>query len=524
LLYNVFGDVFLIPIVVKNILIKLEENGFEAYLVGGFVRDYLLNRNTNDFDIATNALPKDVIEIFGPSKKKIEYGSYNLKLDDFNVDITTYRKEEGYKNCKPVNLEYTSNLILDAKRRDFTINALYMNKNGEIIDPLEVLEDTKKKKLKMIGNSRIRFQEDPVRILRAIRFACIYDLKLDKDIIRAIKKEKKNLHPIMTFMIMIGITIILSGVLHLLEVGQEVYNINSTTLEYSRSLIQVENLFSLDGLIYIFSETVSNFVNFAPLSSLIILLIGFGVMEKSGFLETCVIFATKKMKKNLVTFFIIFLSIIASLMGDISYIIMLPLSALIFKYGKRNPLIGIVASFAGLTCGSGLSFIFTSVDSSLLSLSLLSARVIDIGYRMASISGVFIMSVAVLLITELLTSLTEKVIAPKFKKMDLEEEEEMQELSSKQKRGLFYAGIASSIYVIIFLYNIIPGLPFSGNLLDNSQILYVDKLFSYNSFFANGFVFIVTIFFIILGSFYGIGAKTIKNQQELVDTLGHFLN
>jgi len=338
------------------------------------------------------------------------------------------------------------------------------------------------------------------------------------------KKEKKNLHPIMTFMIMIGITIILSGVLHLLEVGQEVYNINSTTLEYSRSLIQVENLFSLDGLIYIFSETVSNFVNFAPLSSLIILLIGFGVMEKSGFLETCVIFATKKMKKNLVTFFIIFLSIIASLMGDISYIIMLPLSALIFKYGKRNPLIGIVASFAGLTCGSGLSFIFTSVDSSLLSLSLLSARVIDIGYRMASISGVFIMSVAVLLITELLTSLTEKVIAPKFKKMDLEEEEEMQELSSKQKRGLFYAGIASSIYVIIFLYNIIPGLPFSGNLLDNSQILYVDKLFSYNSFFANGFVFIVTIFFIILGSFYGIGAKTIKNQQELVDTLGHSLD
>lgn len=193
MLYNVFGDVFLIPIVVKNILIKLEENGFEAYLVGGFVRDYLLNRNTNDFDIATNALPKDVIEIFGPSKKKIEYGSYNLKLDDFNVDITTYRKEEGYKNCKPVNLEYTSNLILDAKRRDFTINALYMNKNGEIIDPLEVLEDTKKKKLKMIGNPRIRFQEDPVRILRAIRFACIYDLKLDKDIIRAIKKEKKNL-------------------------------------------------------------------------------------------------------------------------------------------------------------------------------------------------------------------------------------------------------------------------------------------------------------------------------------------
>lgn len=337
------------------------------------------------------------------------------------------------------------------------------------------------------------------------------------------KKEKK-LHPIMTLLIMVGVTIIVSGVMHLLEVGQEVYSINATTLEYSRSLVQVENLFSLEGLIYIFSETVSNFVNFAPLSSLIILLIGFGVMEKSGFLETCVRFITKKMKKNTVTFFIIFISVIASLMGDISYIVMLPLSALIFKYGKRNPLIGIVASFAGLTCGSGLSFLFTSVDSSLLSLSLLSARVIDIGYRMASISGVFIMGVAVFLISALLTSLTERVVAPKFKKIEVSLEEEEKELTLKEKRGLFYAGVAASIYVIIFLYSIIPGLPFSGNLLDNSQLLYVDKLFSYNSFFANGFVFIVTIFFIILGSFYGIGAKTIKNQQELVDTLGHSLD
>jgi len=337
------------------------------------------------------------------------------------------------------------------------------------------------------------------------------------------KKEKKALHPIMTLLILIGVTILISGVLHLLEISQEVYSINQTTLEYSNSLVQVENLFSMDGLIYIFRETASNFVNFAPLSSLIIILIGFGVMEKSGFLETAIIYLTKKLKKNTVTFIIIFLSIIASLIGDISYIIMLPLSALIFKYGKRNPLIGIVASFAGLTCGSGLSMIFTSVDSSLLSLSLLSARVIDIGYRMASISGIYIMGVAILLTTALLTSLTEKVIAPKFKKIEVEEERE-KELTKKEIRGLFFAIIASCVYFIIIVYNVIPGLPLSGALLDNSQLLYVDKLFSYNSFFANGFVFIVTIFFIILGSFYGIGAKTIKNHREFVDTLGHSLD
>ena len=86
------------------------------------------------------------------------------------------------------------------------------------------------------------------------------------------------------------------------------------------------------------------------------------------------------------------------------------------------------------------------------------------------------------------------------------------------------SAIAGLIYFIIFIYNIIPGLPFSGNLLDKTQILYIDKLFSYDSFFSNGFVFIVTLFFIILGFFYGLGAKTIKNNKDLCDDLGHSLD
>ncbi len=340
------------------------------------------------------------------------------------------------------------------------------------------------------------------------------------------KKEKLSLHPIMTFLILIAATIILSGILNLLDFVTEIYSINATTLDYSRMVFSVDSLLSIDGLKYIFSDTVSNFVGFAPLSTLIIVLIGIGVMEKSGFLKTVITCITKKMKKNTVTFLLVFGSIIASVFGDLSYIVMLPISALVFKYGKRNPLIGIVASFAGLTCGQGLSVIFTSVDSSLLSLSLVSARVIDVGYRIASISGVFIMLVAVLVLAGVLTSLTEKYIAPKFGKYEMEEEEEMEErpLNKDEKKGLILALAAASIYIIIFLYNIIPGLPFSGNLLDNSQILYVDKLFSYNSFFANGFVFIVTIFFAILGLFYGIGAKTIQNNKEFIDTLGHSLD
>lgn len=335
--------------------------------------------------------------------------------------------------------------------------------------------------------------------------------------------KKFNLHPVMLFLILSGITIILSGILNLLDINEQVYHVNSSTLEYSVELVSVLNMFSLSGFKYIFSETVSNFVNFTPFSTFIIVLIGFGIMECSGFLKSFITLITKKMKKNVVTFIIVFMSIIGSFMGDISFIIMMPLSALIFKYGRRNPVIGIVASFAGLCCGQGLSLWYTSVDSTLLSSSLAAARVIDVNYRMASISGLFLMIISSIVLSFVIMSVTERTIALKVGKYESNEDEEIT-LGKKEHRGLMFALVASLAYFLFFVYNIIPGLPFSGKLLDNSQLLYVDKLFNYNSFFSNGFVFIVTFFFVIVGLFYGIGAKTITTNKEFVDSLSYSLD
>ena len=247
----------------------------------------------------------------------------------------------------------------------------------------------------------------------------------------------KNIHPVMGFLILAFITIILSAVLNILDITTTEYKINSTTLEYSTETLKINNLLSFNGAKYIFSETVSNFVNFTPFSTFIIILISFGVMEKSGFLESAITFITKMMKKNTVTFLIVFLSVIGSILGDISFVILLPLSALIFKYGRRNPLIGIIASYAGLTCGQGLSIIFTSVDSSLLSVSLTAARVIDPAYRMASISGLFIMLVASVIMSFIITRITEKNVSPLFGSKEKNEEEE-KTLTRKEIRRLLY--------------------------------------------------------------------------------------
>ncbi len=339
-------------------------------------------------------------------------------------------------------------------------------------------------------------------------------------------KEKITLHPIMTIIIMIALTIIISGILSLFGLQSTIRTVNPNSLEYNISVSEVHSLLSLSGLKYIFTSTVQNFVAFAPLSSLLIILIGIGIMEKSGFLKTAITLLTKNAKKINVTYVLVLISIIIGFVGDLSYAFIIPLSALLFKYGKRNPALGIIASFAGLTCGNALNLIFSSTDSSLLSLTNL-ATTMELGtHELSTLSFIFIEIVSIALLSFIITLVTEKYLVYKMDKYEIPETEIEEEISigKKERKGILYAFIAGSIYVLILLYCIIPGLPLSGKLLDQSQIFYIDKLFSYNSFFTTGFVFVITCFFIILGFFYGIGAKTIRNNKEFCEDLGHSLD
>lgn len=249
-------------------------------------------------------------------------------------------------------------------------------------------------------------------------------------------KEKITLHPIMTILIMIGITIILSGILSALGIQATSRKISTSSLEYNTYIAEVNSLFSLSGLKYIFTSTISNFMAFAPLSSLIIILIGIGVMEKSGFLKVAFTLLTKNAKKVNVTFVLVLISILLGVIGDLSFVILLPISAILFETGKRNPAIGIIASFAGLTCGYGINFIFTSLDSSLLSLTTLAAHVLDSNYVIKTTSFLFIMIVVVAALAFLITRITEKYIVYKVDKYEIPETEVEEEvtLNKKQKK------------------------------------------------------------------------------------------
>jgi len=336
-------------------------------------------------------------------------------------------------------------------------------------------------------------------------------------------REKIVLHPIMSFIILILITIGVSGIFALFDITEtyNVINIKSNSLE--STMVAVENLFSLRGIKYIFSNTVSNFASFTPLSMLLITLLGIGIMDKTGFLDTLFYVLTRRLRKNVVTFILVLICILSSIVGDISYIVLIPIAALLFKYGKRNPQAGIITAFASISTGIGLNIFLSSVDSALLNYTESAANILKEGYLINSASFILIMFVAIIALAFIITNITEKNIIPRLGKYEFDEEEEKY-VTKKEIKGLSISLIFGGIYLLIFIYNIIPGLPFSGNLLDYTQELYIDKLFGYNSFFNSGFVFVITILFFILGLVYGIVTKEIKNQRDVCDDLSHSLD
>lgn len=176
---------------IKKVLNTIEKNGFEAYIVGGYVRDFLLKKTSYDVDICTNALPKNLKSIFW-NGELTDYGNLFFKIKKFDFEITTYRKEIGYENRKPKKVEYINNLIEDLYRRDFTINTICMNQDGLIIDLLNGSEDLNNRLIKMVGDPGKKIKEDPLRILRAIRFATILDFELES----SLKESITNNYPI----------------------------------------------------------------------------------------------------------------------------------------------------------------------------------------------------------------------------------------------------------------------------------------------------------------------------------------
>lgn len=186
-----------------EILSVLNEKSYEAYIVGGAIRDLYLNIDFNDIDIATNATPQVLNKLFSAYEVDMEYehlGSVVLKIDNFRYDVTTFRSEEYIKH-RIKSVHYSTKLIDDIQRRDFTINALAMSLNQNIIDIAKGEKDLKKKTVRIIGKGKNRFKDDPTRILRGIHLVAKLNFKIDSKTEHAMSKCSKYLSELSNYKI-----------------------------------------------------------------------------------------------------------------------------------------------------------------------------------------------------------------------------------------------------------------------------------------------------------------------------------
>ena len=348
------------------------------------------------------------------------------------------------------------------------------------------------------------------------------------------KKGKLKLHPITGFIILTGIVIVLSAILSLFNITVSYDSVNIKNSELEQTMVTVKNMLSSDGIKSIVSNASTNFISFTTVSTVIITLMGIGVAEETGLIQTFMKKKLVKINPKIITFLLILIAVFSSIVNEVGYAVLIPLGALLFLFNGRNPLAGIAAAFAGVAFGYSISFFVGTTDMSLIPYTQNAANLIDETFYVEMTSNLFIMIIACIIIAMIATIITERYVVKRIgryvskTKDDLDQTKEIEYLDlqyeeqkklkeeESEKKGLRYALI---IVLLVFIYQIIPGLPFSGALLDKTQKAYAYQLFGENSYIEAGFTYMFSLFMIITGIAYAIGAKSIKNDKELVQKL-----
>ena len=179
------------PKYVRQVLRSLQARGHVAYLVGGCVRDMALGIRPHDWDICTGALPEQVMEVFpGALPTGLKHGTVTVRINSRSVEVTTFRSEENYADHRhPETVRFVGELTTDLSRRDFTINAMALSPDGLIMDPFGGLTDLEHRCIRCVGSPELRFEEDALRMFRALRFSARLDFTIEEATLAAIGKK-----------------------------------------------------------------------------------------------------------------------------------------------------------------------------------------------------------------------------------------------------------------------------------------------------------------------------------------------
>ncbi|MCA0983469.1 AbgT family transporter [Halobacillus yeomjeoni] len=311
-------------------------------------------------------------------------------------------------------------------------------------------------------------------------------------------------HPITLFAVLALVVVVLSAVVS--SLGLKVEHPGE-----EGKIVEVNNLLSSDGIVYIFSSMTENFIGFAPLGVVLVTMIGIGLAERTGLISACLRGFVLSVPRQLITYGLVFAGVMSSVASDAGYVVLPPLGAVIFAALGRHPLAGLAAAFAGVSAGFSANLFLSATDPLLGELTINAAAIIDPAYAdgMNIAMNYYFIFVSVFLLTIVGGLVTEKIVEPRLGEYKGQYREDLKGLNDVEKKGLKWAGVSIAIATVLTALLVLPpGAPLRG---EDGGII--------QSPFMSSLVPIITILFFIPGLFYGIATKEIKNDKDVANQL-----
>ncbi len=327
---------------------------------------------------------------------------------------------------------------------------------------------------------------------------------IDKALAGIEKVGNKLPHPTTLFALFAFGVIVLSWVVSRFDI--------SVILPGTEKVIRPVSLMNVEGLHRIIGNLITNFTSFAPLGTVLVSLLGIAVAERSGLIGTTLRLIVIKAPKRLLTFVVVFAGVLSNTASEIGYVLLVPLSAMIFLAVGRHPVAGLAAAFAGVSGGYSANIFLGTIDPLLAGLTQEAAHIIDKSYEVSAAANYYFLFVSTFFIAATGTWVTEKIVVPRlgeYKGAAIADE--IKELSKDEKKGLIYAALVSLLLFSVILVGLLPENGFLRDLKTGTIL---------KSPFLSGIVVFIFLGGFLAGLAYGIGAKTIKSDHDVVNGMG----
>lgn len=329
-------------------------------------------------------------------------------------------------------------------------------------------------------------------------------------------------HPVSLFALFAAGVVVLSGILGFFEVAVIDPRPEGAKGRAANGLIEVVSLMNAEGLRMIVLNLVKNFVEFAPLGTVLVALLGVGVAERSGWLTAVIRGMVLNAPPSLVTVIIVFAGVLSNTASEMGYVVLVPLAAVVFYSLGRHPLAGLAAAFAGVSGGYSANLLIGTVDPLLSGITTEAARLIDPGYEVDVSANWFFMIASTFLITAIGSFISLKIVEPSLGPYEdtpedagEEDEHRMDPLSAEERKGLWHSLWATLIFAGVIAALVVP----EGGILRNQETGAVA-----GSPFLRGIVAIIFVYFLMIGIVYGRVVGTIRSDRDVINAMAHAMS